>query len=63
MEKRITGMDDLYGQLEQPDLVSETTQETVEEDVAPIIARLVELGYLLAEEVEDKGGSPPLSSR
>jgi len=49
--KNFTGVDDPYEEPEHPELVVETDKETVEESVAHIFARLVELGYL-APEVE-----------
>lgn len=51
--KNFTGVDDPYEPPEHPDLVIETNKETVEESVARIFAKLVELGYLDAEESSD----------
>ena len=48
--KNFTGVDDPYEEPEHPELVIETDKETVEESVAHIFAKLVELGYLEAEE-------------
>jgi adenylylsulfate kinase len=48
--KNFTGVDDPYEEPEHPELVIETDKETVEESVAYIFAKLVELGYLVAEE-------------
>ena len=47
--KNFTGVDDPYEEPEHPELVVETDKETVEESVAHIFARLVELGYLAPE--------------
>ncbi len=44
--KNFTGVDDPYEKPERPELVLETDKETVEESVARIFARLVELNYL-----------------
>ncbi|MGB8344475.1 MAG: adenylyl-sulfate kinase [Ktedonobacteraceae bacterium] len=51
--KNFTGVDDPYEAPEHPDLVIETSRETVEESVENIFAKLVELGYLDAEETSD----------
>lgn len=51
--KNFTGVDDPYEAPEHPDLVIETSRETVEESVERIFAKLVELGYLEAEETSD----------
>ncbi|GER83065.1 MAG: adenylyl-sulfate kinase [Thermogemmatispora sp.] len=51
--KNFTGVDDPYEEPEQPELVIETDRETLEESVARIFARLVELGYLESEFVEE----------
>lgn len=52
--KGFTGVDDPYEEPEQPELVVETDKETIEESVSQIFAKLVELGYLEAEEtIED----------
>jgi adenylylsulfate kinase len=48
--KNFTGVDDPYEEPEHPELVIETDKETVEESVAHIFAKLVELGYLEDEE-------------
>jgi adenylyl-sulfate kinase len=47
--KNFTGVDDPYEEPEQPELVIETDKETVEESVARIFSKLVELGYLEPE--------------
>lgn len=44
--KGFTGVDDPYEEPEHPELVIETDNETVEESVARIFAKLEELGYL-----------------
>ena len=44
--QNFTGVDDPYEKPEHPELVIETDKETVEESVARIFAKLVELGYL-----------------
>jgi hypothetical protein len=41
-------------QPEHPELVIETDKETIEESVERIVAKLVELGYLEAEETSDE---------
>jgi adenylylsulfate kinase len=46
--KNFTGVDDPYEEPEHPELVIETYKETIEESVARIFGRLVELGYLEA---------------
>lgn len=48
--KNFTGVDDPYEEPEHPELVIETATETIEESVDRILAKLVELGYLEAEE-------------
>ena len=44
--KNFTGVDDPYEEPEHPDVVIETDQETIEESVQHIFAKLEELGYL-----------------
>jgi adenylylsulfate kinase len=44
--KNFTGVDDPYEEPEQPELVVETDKETLEESLARIFAKLVELEYL-----------------
>ncbi len=44
--KNFTGVDDPYEEPEHPELVVETDKETLDESVAHIFAKLVELGYL-----------------
>ena len=44
--QHFTGVDDPYEEPENPDLVVETHKQTIEESVASILAKLVELGYL-----------------
>src|SRR5437899_310571 len=51
--KGFTGVDDPYEEPEHPELVIETDKETVEESVSRIFAKLVELGYLEAEELPE----------
>src|SRR5947209_3449464 len=52
--KGFTGVDDPYEEPEHPELVIETDKESIEESVSHIFAKLVELGYLEAEEtIED----------
>ena len=46
--QHFTGVDDPYEEPEQPDLVIESTTETLAESVTRILAHLVELGYLEA---------------
>jgi len=50
--KNFTGVDDPYEEPEHPELVVETSNETIEESVDRIFARLQELGYITAEEVQ-----------
>jgi len=52
--KEFTGVSDPYEEPEHPELVVETDKETVEESVARIFARLVELGYLESEEPREE---------
>lgn len=49
--KNFTGVDDPYEEPENPEVVLETDKESIEESVQKIFAKLVELGYLEAEEV------------
>lgn len=51
--KNFTGVDDPYEAPEHPDLVIETSKETIAESVERIFAKLVELGYLETEETSD----------
>jgi adenylylsulfate kinase len=51
--KNFTGVDDPYEEPEHPELVIETAKESVEESVERIFAKLVELGYLEAEETSE----------
>ncbi len=51
--KNFTGVDDPYEEPENPELVIETDKETIEESIEHIFAKLVELGYLEAEEAHD----------
>ena len=51
--KNFTGVDDPYEEPEHPDLVIETDKESIEESVERIFAKLVELGYLEAEETKE----------
>lgn len=54
--KGFTGVDDPYEEPDEPELVIETDQETVEESIARIVARLGELGYLThVEQVSHSG--------
>jgi adenylylsulfate kinase len=50
--KNFTGVDDPYEEPENPDLVVETSNESIEESINRIFARLQDLGYLSAEEVQ-----------
>ena len=50
--KHFTGVDDPYEEPEHPELVIETDQETVEQSVHRIFAKLVELEYLDASYLE-----------
>jgi adenylylsulfate kinase len=52
--KNFTGVDDPYEEPEHPELVIETDKETIEESVERIFAKLIELGYLSAEETPDE---------
>src|SRR5437588_1430236 len=49
--KNFTGVDDPYEEPEHPELLVETDKETIEESVNRIFARLIELGYLEAEQL------------
>jgi len=51
--KNFTAVDDPYEMPEYPELVVETDKETVEESLARIFARLVELGYLEPELISE----------
>jgi len=57
-KKDFTGVDDPYEEPEHSELVIETDKETVEESVNRIFARLVELGYLPAEESQSESTLP-----
>src|SRR5258708_36786694 len=52
--KNFTGVDDPYEEPEHPDLVIETNKESIEKSVERIFAKLVELGYLAAEETNEE---------
>src|SRR5437660_7485791 len=52
--KGFTGVDDPYEEPEHPELVVETSKETVEESVSRIFAKLEELGYLEPEEAHEE---------
>lgn len=49
-----TGVDDPYEEPEHPELVVETSKETIEESVGHIFAKLEELGYLEPEEMPEE---------
>src|SRR5437588_3279786 len=49
-----TGVDDPYEEPERPELVVETSKETIEEGVDRIFAKLEELGYLEPEELHEE---------
>ncbi len=51
--KNFTGVDDPYEEPERPELIIETDRERPEQSVARIFARLVELGYLEADFLEE----------
>jgi adenylylsulfate kinase len=51
--KNFTGIDDPYEEPLNPELVVETDKETVDESVNRILAKLVELGYLEPEEIQE----------
>ena len=51
--KNFTGVDDPYEEPEHPELVIETDKESIEESVERIFAKIVELGYLDAEETNE----------
>ncbi|MFL5691953.1 MAG: adenylyl-sulfate kinase [Ktedonobacteraceae bacterium] len=51
--KNFTGVDDPYEEPEHPELVIETDKESIEESVERIFAKIVELGYLEAEETNE----------
>ncbi len=52
--KGFTGVDDPYEEPEHPELIVETSKETVEESVNRIFAKLEELGYLESEEIHEE---------
>jgi len=52
--QHFTGVDDPYEEPENPDLVVDTSKQTIDESVASILAKLVELGYLDAAESADE---------
>jgi adenylylsulfate kinase len=49
-----TGVDDPYEEPEHPELVVETSKETIKESVGRIFAKLEELGYLEPEEMPEE---------
>lgn len=49
-----TGVDDPYEEPEHPELVVETSKESIEESVGRIFAKLEELGYLEPEEMPEE---------
>jgi adenylylsulfate kinase len=48
--QHFTGVDDPYEEPEHPDLVVETSKQSISESVHAILGKLVELGYLESEE-------------
>jgi adenylyl-sulfate kinase len=52
--KGFTGVDDPYEEPENPELIVETSKETIEESVGRIFAKLEELGYLEPEEMPEE---------
>jgi len=52
--KGFTGVDDPYEEPEHPELVVETSKESIEESVGRIFAKLEELGYLEPEEIPEE---------
>ena len=48
--QHFTGVDDPYEEPEHPDLVVETSKQSIEESVNAILAKLVERGYLAPDE-------------
>src|SRR5437763_1949289 len=61
--KNFTGVDDPYEEPEHPELVVETSKETVEESVNRIFAKLVELGYLEPEFLQKRDDVKVVSDR
>jgi adenylylsulfate kinase len=61
--KNFTGVDDPYEEPENPELVIETNKESVEESVNRILAKLVELGYLEPDFLQEKSDVKAGSSR
>ncbi len=52
--KGFTGVDDPYEEPENPELILETSKETIEESIGRILAKLEELGYLEPEEMPEE---------
>src|SRR5437588_1883742 len=52
--KNFTGVDDPYEEPDHPELLVETDKETVEESVNRIFAKLAELAYLEAEQLQEE---------
>ena len=50
-----TGVDDPYEEPEHPELIVETSQESIQESVGRIFAKLEELGYLEPEDLPEEG--------
>lgn len=49
-----TGVDDPYEEPEHPELIVETSQESIQESVGRIFAKLEELGYLEPEDLPEE---------
>ena len=50
-----TGVDDPYEEPEHPELIVETSQESIQQIVGRIFAKLEELGYLEPEDLPEEG--------
>ena len=50
-----TGVDDPYEEPEHPELIVETSQESIQQSVGRIFAKLEELGYLEPEDLPEEG--------
>lgn len=61
--QHFTGVDDPYEEPECPDLIVETNKQTLEESVASILAKLVELGHLEIPQIADEGSLVAVSAQ
>jgi len=53
--KNFTGIDDPYEAPGTPEVVCKTAEETIEESVDTVLAKLIELGYIHVPETHTNG--------